>query len=187
MPTTDIFALGNRLVIRIELAGVDPEEVDLRFANGVLTVSGNRTADLDTDEEPTFYVRERFYGAFRRSITLPEGTQREPDPCRVRRRAGGDRRRGRGRGFRVHPDPAAGPLRRGHHPVRGLTRRPADGAAQAVAAAGVGRADVSHSATCTSPTSFGPTVQLGWRWKTSVSWPGMIRSTSPERYSWIWP
>ena len=76
VPTTDIFALGNRLVIRIELAGVDPEEVDLRFANGVLTVSGNRTADLDTDEEPTFYVRERFYGAFRRSITLPEGTQR---------------------------------------------------------------------------------------------------------------
>jgi HSP20 family protein len=76
VPTTDIFALGNRLVIRIELAGVDPEEVDLRFANGVLTVSGNRTADLDSDQEPTFYVRERFYGAFRRSITLPEGTQR---------------------------------------------------------------------------------------------------------------
>ena len=76
VPTTDIFVQGDRLVIRIELAGVDPEEVDLRFANGVLTVSGNRTADLDTDEEPTFYVRERFYGAFRRSITLPEGTQR---------------------------------------------------------------------------------------------------------------
>jgi HSP20 family protein len=77
VPTTDIYAQGDRLVIRIELAGVDPEEVDLRFANGVLTVSGNRTADLDSDEEPTFYVRERFYGAFRRSITLPEGTIRD--------------------------------------------------------------------------------------------------------------
>ena len=80
VPTTDIFAQGDRLVIRIELAGVDPEDVDLRFANGVLTVSGTRNGDFGTGDpgfgEPTFYVRERFYGAFRRSITLPEGTQR---------------------------------------------------------------------------------------------------------------
>jgi HSP20 family protein len=77
VPTTDIFAERGRLVIRIELAGVDPEDVDLRFANGVLTVSGTRSGDFGGDDEPTFYVRERFYGEFRRSITLPEGTQRE--------------------------------------------------------------------------------------------------------------
>ena len=77
VPATDIFVQGDRLVIRIELAGVDPEDVDLRFANGVLTVSGTRSGDFGTDREPTFYVRERFYGAFRRSITLPEGTDRD--------------------------------------------------------------------------------------------------------------
>lgn len=76
VPTTDIYAMGDRLVIRIELAGVDPENVDLSFANGVLTVSGNRTPEFDITE-PTFYVRERFYGEFRRSITLPEGTRKE--------------------------------------------------------------------------------------------------------------
>ena len=74
VPTTDIFVLDHRLVIRVELAGVDPEDVDLRFANGMLTVSGTRTGDFG-DVEPTFYVRERFYGEFRRSITLPEGTR----------------------------------------------------------------------------------------------------------------
>lgn len=78
VPTTDIFAHGDRLVIRIELAGVDPQDVALHFANGVLTVSGTRTGDFGTgdSDEPKFYVRERFYGAFRRSVTLPEGTQR---------------------------------------------------------------------------------------------------------------
>ena len=78
VPTTDIYAQGDRLVIRIELAGVDPQDVDLHFANGVLTVSGTRNGDFGTggSDEPKFYVRERFYGAFRRSLTLPEGTQR---------------------------------------------------------------------------------------------------------------
>jgi HSP20 family protein len=76
LPTTDIFLLGDRLVIRIELAGVDPENIDLRFSNGVLTVSGNRRGEFG-GEEPVFYVRERFLGEFRRSITLPDGTQRD--------------------------------------------------------------------------------------------------------------
>jgi len=75
VPTTDIFALGGRLVIRIELAGVDPENSDISFANGLLTVSGNRTGEFGDGGGPTFYVRERFYGEFRRSITLPEGTR----------------------------------------------------------------------------------------------------------------
>lgn len=77
VPTTDIFALGDQLVIRIELAGVDPENIDLHFANGMLTVSGNRSGEFGDGDGPTFYVRERFYGEFRRSITLPEGTRRE--------------------------------------------------------------------------------------------------------------
>ncbi|MBC3189802.1 Hsp20/alpha crystallin family protein [Pseudonocardia sp. C8] len=75
VPTTDIFAVDGRLVIRIELAGVEPDDVDLRFDNGVLTVSGARA--LDFGDEPTLYVRERCYGEFRRSITLPGGTRRE--------------------------------------------------------------------------------------------------------------
>jgi HSP20 family protein len=77
VPTTDIFVRGDQLVIRIELAGVDPENIDLRFANGVLTVSGTRDAEFGSGAELNFYVRERFYGAFRRSITLPEGTIRD--------------------------------------------------------------------------------------------------------------
>lgn len=81
VPTTDIFFHSDQLVIRIELAGVEPEDIDLRFVNGVLTVSGRREGEFGTPDEPTFYVRERYYGEFRRSITLPEGIR--PDQIRA--------------------------------------------------------------------------------------------------------
>ena len=77
VPATDIFVRGDDLVIRMELAGVSPEEVNLSFAHGVLTVSGSRRNDLEDDSGASFYVRERFYGEFRRAITLPEDTEPE--------------------------------------------------------------------------------------------------------------
>ncbi|HLK94301.1 MAG TPA: Hsp20/alpha crystallin family protein [Nocardioidaceae bacterium] len=75
VPPTDIVAQGQDLLIRVELAGVDPEDVHLSYSSGILTVSGNRRSGLDDDDPSRFYVRERFYGEFRRSITLPESIQ----------------------------------------------------------------------------------------------------------------
>lgn len=73
VPSTDIFAKGADLIIRVSLAGVSQEDVDITFSEGVLTVSGERKSELD-EEEVSFYIRERYYGAFRRTITLPAGT-----------------------------------------------------------------------------------------------------------------
>lgn len=73
VPTTDIFAAGEDLVIRVSLSGVEPEDVDITLSNDVLTVSGERRSELPDEEELTFYTRERYYGAFRRSVTLPAG------------------------------------------------------------------------------------------------------------------
>lgn len=71
IPTADVFAKGEDLVIRVSLSGVRREDVDITFSNGVLTVSGERRSELD-EEEVSFYARERYYGAFRRHISLPE-------------------------------------------------------------------------------------------------------------------
>ncbi len=71
VPTTDIFAKGDDLVVRVSLSGVDREDVRITLSNSVLTVSGERKSELD--EDVSFYVRERYYGAFRRSFTLPAG------------------------------------------------------------------------------------------------------------------
>jgi HSP20 family protein len=71
VPTTDIFARDGDLVVHVELAGVSPDDVGISFAHGDLTVAGSRRSEAGGDA--SFYVRERFYGEFRRTITLPEG------------------------------------------------------------------------------------------------------------------
>jgi HSP20 family protein len=76
VPSTDIFARGEDLVIRVSLSGVYPEDVEITLSNGVLTVSGERRSELD-EGEVTFYVRERYYGALRRSVTLPAGVDED--------------------------------------------------------------------------------------------------------------
>ena len=73
VPATDIFARDGDLVIRVELAGVHPEDVEITFSQGILTVAGQRLTELGSAGEDSFFVRERPYGAFRRSITLPAG------------------------------------------------------------------------------------------------------------------
>ena len=72
IPTADIFARGDDLMIRFELVGVKEEDIDISLTGGVLTVSGERRSELN-EEEVHFYTRERSYGNFRRSMNIPEG------------------------------------------------------------------------------------------------------------------
>jgi len=70
VPTTDIFAKGDDLVIRCELAGVERDDVELSLSNGALIIHGERKGEPEATE---YYARERHYGHFRRRIKLPEG------------------------------------------------------------------------------------------------------------------
>jgi HSP20 family protein len=75
IPKMDIFAQGDDLVMRCELAGVARDEVDISLERNALTIFGERTGAPDV-EDTGYYVRERQYGSFRRTINLPEGTER---------------------------------------------------------------------------------------------------------------
>ena len=75
IPRMDIFAQGDDLVMRCELAGVARDEVDISFDRDTLTIFGERTGAPDVDDK-AYYVRERQYGSFRRTINLPQGTDR---------------------------------------------------------------------------------------------------------------
>jgi HSP20 family protein len=72
-PTVDVLQQDGDLVVRVELPGIKQEDVDITFQNGVLTISGERKAE-EQKEGSGYYVRERRYGSFRRSLAVPEGT-----------------------------------------------------------------------------------------------------------------
>ena len=72
-PALDVLQEDGDIVVRAELPGVKQEDVDITFQNGVLTISGVRQAE-EQKEGSGYYIRERRYGSFRRSMSLPEGT-----------------------------------------------------------------------------------------------------------------
>jgi HSP20 family protein len=75
-PAMDVLQRDGDLVVRAELPGVKLEDVDITVHDRVLTVSGERKVEEET-ERGGYYVRERRHGTFRRSMTLPEGVDEE--------------------------------------------------------------------------------------------------------------
>lgn len=71
-PTVDVMRRGEDLVIRAEVPGVKPEEIDISVTESVLTLKGERREEHETKEED-YYLRESSWGTFERSIRLPEG------------------------------------------------------------------------------------------------------------------
>lgn len=72
-PALDVLHENGDILVRAELPGVRQEDVDVTFHNGLLTISGERRAEQEK-EGAGYYVRERRYGSFRRSMQLPQGT-----------------------------------------------------------------------------------------------------------------
>lgn len=53
--------------------GLDPASIEVHLEKGVLTVSGERPADLPAqDQKTTLHINERFSGRFRRVVSLPD-------------------------------------------------------------------------------------------------------------------
>jgi HSP20 family protein len=72
-PTMDVLSRDGDLVIRAELPGVDPErDIDITVQNGTLVIRGERKQER-RDKDDRYYRAETFYGAFMRTVPLPEG------------------------------------------------------------------------------------------------------------------
>jgi len=75
-PALESFVDGNKLTIRVDIPGIDPEDVDIRVAGGLLTIKGSREENQES-KNAHYYRRETRYGSFERTIQLPEGLKAE--------------------------------------------------------------------------------------------------------------
>ena len=69
-PAVDIYEQGTDIVLKAELPGVDPKDVDIRLENNVLSLRGQRQLENEVKRE-SYHRVERSYGTFSRSFTLP--------------------------------------------------------------------------------------------------------------------
>jgi HSP20 family protein len=75
-PQMEVFQRGNEMVVRADVPGLSPDDVQIDVEDGVLTISGERRQSNE-DKQEGFYRSERSYGTFARSIALPEGVDEE--------------------------------------------------------------------------------------------------------------
>jgi HSP20 family protein len=72
-PAINIGNTATSVEIYAFAPGIDPKQVDLTIDRGVLTISGERPSGLPfEDDKVNVYGNERFAGAFRRAVSLPD-------------------------------------------------------------------------------------------------------------------
>lgn len=69
-PVVDIYENDQSLVLKAELPGFDPKDVEVRIEDGTLYLKGERKFENDLKKE-NYHRIERSYGSFARTFSLP--------------------------------------------------------------------------------------------------------------------
>ena len=75
-PTIEIYEKENNYIVRMELPGVNSEDVDISMSGDTLTVKGERKLPEEIKDEE-YQLCEVCYGSFTRTLTLPEPVNAE--------------------------------------------------------------------------------------------------------------
>ena len=73
-PAIDVVRDNGNLVVRTDIPGIKPEEVKIEVEDDILTVSGEHEEHKE-EKDKHYARRERRYGSFSRSMTLPPGVE----------------------------------------------------------------------------------------------------------------
>ena len=69
---TDVFHAGDKLVIRMDLPGVNPDDVEVTVQESTLLINGKRGFPYEADDV-RFIRRGTFYGDFTQKVALGKG------------------------------------------------------------------------------------------------------------------
>lgn len=67
-PPTDVYETDDAIIVKVEIAGMNPEDIEISFVDRVLTVRGVRR---DVDAKQSYHCLEIPYGEFDSEIVLP--------------------------------------------------------------------------------------------------------------------
>jgi HSP20 family protein len=76
VPSLDVAETKNDLVVKAELPGMDPKDIDISLSDGHLIIKGEKKHEKEEKEENYHFI-ERSYGAFTRSVQLPKEVKHE--------------------------------------------------------------------------------------------------------------
>ena len=76
LPAVDVFDTQEAVVLKAELAGMDPDDIQIEVEDNVLTIKGERKFEEEVDEG-RYYRVERRFGSFQRNLALPQGVKPE--------------------------------------------------------------------------------------------------------------
>ena len=76
VPAVDIYEDPQKVVLKLEVPGIEEKDLDIRVENHTLTVKGERKFEKEEKEE-SFHRIERRYGSFYRAFTLPSTVDTE--------------------------------------------------------------------------------------------------------------
>jgi HSP20 family protein len=69
-PAIDVAEKEDVILVRAEVPGMKPEEIDISVYGNTLTISGEKK-EAKEDQNDGFYHVESTYGSFRREVALP--------------------------------------------------------------------------------------------------------------------
>lgn len=69
-PRVDVEETDKEILVKADLPGVDPKNVEISIENGVLTIRGERREEKE-DKKKNYHRLERFAGSFYRAVPLP--------------------------------------------------------------------------------------------------------------------
>ena len=70
VPAVDIYEDAQKVMLKLEVPGIDQKDLDVRIEDHTLTVKGERKFESE-EKEQNFHRIERRYGSFYRAFTLP--------------------------------------------------------------------------------------------------------------------
>jgi len=74
VPAVDIAEKDKDYEITAELPGMEESDIDVKYADGVLTIKGEKKEEKE-EKKKDYYLSERRYGSFQRSFQVPENVE----------------------------------------------------------------------------------------------------------------